>query len=399
MPFEERNAVELRNEFIDRWISERETITELCEWFGISRKTGYKWIERYDGGGREGLADRSRAPHHHPQQMEAESAAAILAARQQYPSWGARKLRKLLGDQKPEQAWPAASSIGELLKREGLIVARRKRRRTPPYTQPLAHAQAANQVWCADFKGWFRCLDGMRCDPLTITDAYSRYLLRCRAVAKTDGLHVRAIFEAVFRECGLPEAIRTDNGSPFASPAPGGLSRLSMWWLKLGIRHERIEPGCPGQNGRHERMHRTLKAETASPAEANMGRQQARFLRFEREYNELRPHQALGYRKPAELYVGSVRRYPRRLPELEYPAGVHLRKISQQGSLKWKCQRTFLSQVLARETVGLLEVDDELFEVYYGPVMLGWFDGRHPTFVAEAQRKQRRRDHVDNVKG
>ena len=260
--------MEGRNEFIDRWSGKQETIKDLCEWFGISRKTGYKWIHRYDEGGREALADRSRAPHHHPQQIETKRAAAIIGARQQHPSWGARKLLNLLEEQKPSQNWPAASSIGELLKREGLIVARRKRQRTPPYTQPLAHAQAPNQVWCADFKGWFRCQDGERCDPLTITDAYSRYLLRCRVVGKTDGIHVRGIFEAVFRECGLPEAIRTDNGAPFASPAPGGLSRLSMWWLKLGIRHERIEPGCPEQNGRHERMHRTLKAETANPPAA-----------------------------------------------------------------------------------------------------------------------------------
>ncbi len=391
--------MERRNEFIDRWINEEESITELCEWFGVSRKTGYKWIERYDGGGRAGLEDQSRAPHHHPQQIGSEREEAILAARRRHPSWGARKLRRLLEDQNPEQSWPAASSMGELLKREGLVVARRKRRRTPPYTQPLAHAQAPNQVWCADFKGWFRCQDGTRCDPLTITDAYSRYLLRCRAVAKTDGVHVRAIFEAVFRECGLPEALRTDNGSPFASAAPGGLSRLSMWWLKLGIRHERIDPGCPEQNGRHERMHRTLKAETANPPEANVRRQQARFLDFEREYNEQRPHQALSYQRPAELYVGSVRRYPARVPELEYPSGVHLRKISQQGSLKWKCQRTFLSEVLAREMVGLLEVDDDLFEVYYGPVMLGWFDGRHSIFRAEVQKKARGRKRRGRVEG
>src|SRR5713226_4239189 len=211
MPWEERNALERRNEFIDRWLAEQERFSELCESFGISRKTGYKWIERYDQGGRGALADRSRAPQRHPQEIGEQTAARIIAARQQHPSWGARKLRKVLRDEKPEQTWPAASSIGELLKRQGLIVARRKRRRTPPYTQPLAHAQAPNQVWCADFKGWFLCQDGERCDPLTISDAYSRYLLRCRAVAKTDGVHVRAIFEAVFRECGLPEAIRTDN--------------------------------------------------------------------------------------------------------------------------------------------------------------------------------------------
>jgi len=244
-------------------------------------------------------------------------------------------LRKALGRDNPAQRWPAASSIGQLLKREGLVQERRNKRRTSPSTEPLAHAQGPNQVWCADFKGWFHCQDGSRCDPLTITDAYSRYLLRCRAVAKTDGLHVRAVFETLFRECGLPQAIRTDNGPPFASVAPAGLSRLSMWWLKLGIRHERITPGCPQENGRHERMHRTLKAETAHPPEGNLARQQRRFQLFEREYNEVRPHEALDYRTPAELYVPSVRVFPARLPEPEYPVGAHLRRISQQGSLKW----------------------------------------------------------------
>ena len=179
----------------------------------------------------------------------------------------------------------------------------------------------------------------------------------------------------MFREHGLPDAIRSDNGSPFASRAPGGLSRLSMWWLQLGIRHERIEPGHPEQNGRHERMHRTLKQETANPPKANRRRQQQAFGAFQREYNEQRPHEALGWKTPAELYVPSVRPYPARLPELQYPAGAHLRRISQQGSLKWKCERTFLSEVLARQTVGLLETEEEFFEVYYGPLLIGWFDG------------------------
>src|SRR5271163_188391 len=386
MPFKESSVMDERMRFILEQEGGLDTMTDLCEAYSIARETGYYWLRRYREGGVAALEDRRRAPRQHPNQTPEKIQEAVLALRRAHMSWGPRKLKRVLWEKEPRREWPASSTIGAMLAREGLTVPRKKRRRVPPYTEPFAGADAPNRVWCADFKGWFQTGDGERIDPLTITDACSRYLLRCQQVRKTNGEQVQAIFEAVFRECGLPEAIRTDNGSPFASPAPGGLSRLSMWWLKLGIRHERIEPGCPGQNGRHERMHRTLKAETANPAEANIGRQQARFLRFEREYNELRPHQALGYRKPAELYVGSVRRYPRRLPELEYPAGVHLRKISQQGSLKWKCQRTFLSQVLARETVGLLEVEDELFEVYYGPVMLGWFDSRHPTFVAEAQR-------------
>lgn len=379
-----------RNEFIGEWLERERPVAELSRIYGVSRKTAYKWLERFRQSGRAGLADRSRAPHHSPQAIGEETAAALVAERQKHPTWGARKLLQSLKRQQPDEAWPAASSIGELLKREGLIQARRRRRKTPPYSEPLQHAIAPNQVWCADFKGWFYCGDGTRCDPYTLTDAYSRYLLRCRATEKSDGVNVRAVMEAVFREYGLPEAIRTDNGAPFASRAPGGLSRLSMWWLQLGIRHERIAPGCPEQNGRHERMHRTLKQETASPPEANRQRQQQAFAVFERVYNEERPHEALAWKTPAELYVASARRYPDRLPELAYPPGVHLRRISQQGSLKWKCARTFLSEVLARQTVGLLETEDELFEVYYGSLLIGWFDGRSHVFEPERPQPRRR---------
>ena len=380
-----------RNEFIREWLKGERSIAELSRMFGISRKTAYKWLERFEEHGRSGLGDHNRAPHHSPQAIEEKVAAAIVAERQKYPHWGARKIRQSLKRQQPEEVWPAASSIGELLKREGLIQARQTRRKTPPYSEPLGHALAANQVWCADFKGWFYCGDGTRCDPFTLTDAYSRYLLRCRATEKSDGLHVRAVMEAVFRECGLPEAIRTDNGSPFASRAPGGLSRLSMWWLQLGIRHERIDPGCPQQNGRHERMHRTLKQETANPPAANRRRQQQAFAAFEQVYNHERPHEALDWKTPAEFYVASDRNYPERLSELKYPPGVQLRRISQQGSLKWKCERTFLSEVLARQTVGLLETEDEFFEIYYGPLLIGWFDARSHLFVAEQPRPRSRR--------
>ncbi len=378
-----------RNEFVTAWLRKEEPLAELCRHFGISRKTGYKWLSRFEEGGRAGLDHRSRAPHHSPQAIALATQEAILAARERYPHWGARKLRLWLQRQQAALAWPAASSMGELLKREGLIAPRQFRRRTPPYSEPLAHAQAPNELWCVDFKGWFRCGDGARCDPFTMSDAYSRFVFCCRAVVKTDGPHVRGVMEASFRRYGLPPGIRSDNGAPFASRAPGGLTRLSMWWLRLGIRHERIEPGHPEQNGRHERMHRTLKQETASPPAANLRRQQQAFLRFERMYNQQRPHEALGGKTPAEVYVSSTRSYPARLPPLEYPAGVHLRRISQQGSLKWHCERTFLSEVLARETVGLLETEEEFFEVYYGPLLIGWFDGRSHLFEPERPRRRR----------
>jgi transposase InsO family protein len=363
-------------------------VRELCRIYGISRKTGYKWRDRFVEQGQSGLQDRSRAPRRSPQAIGEQVATAIVGLRDHYPRWGARTIRHKLKEEQPEVVWPAASSIHELLKREGRVIAARRRQRTPPYSQPLAHAEAPNQVWSADFKGWFRTGDGERIDPLTVTDARSRYLLCCRACEKTDGPHVRGMLEAVFREYGVPEAIRTDNGAPFASRAPGGLSRLAMWWLRLGIRHERITPGCPQQNGRHERMHRTLKQETAKPPRANRRRQQEAFVEFQQMYNHERPHQGLEGRTPASVYTPSPRLYPARLPELVYPGGVQMRRISQQGSLKWRCERTYLSEVFGHEWVGLLETEEEFFEVYYGPLLIGWFDGRSHVFAPEQPRRR-----------
>ena len=393
MPWKESRALDERKCFIEEWKKGEEDFAELCRRSGITRQTGYKWTRRYTEDGEEGLEEHSRAPHHLPHALSEVVAEAIVRLRREHPRWGPRKLRAYLQSRQPQQSWPAASSIGALLSQEGLTHRRRQRRRTPTFSEPLAHAQAPNQVWCADFKGWFCCGDGQRCDPLTISDAFSRYLLRCRAVPKTNGVEAQAVFEAVFREYGLPEAMRTDNGPPFASPAPGGLSRLSMWWLRLGIRHERIEPGCPEQNGRHERMHQTLKQETASPPRDNLRQQQQAFQRFQQEYNEERPHEALRYRTPAACYVASARIYPSRMPELAYPPGVLLRRVSQQGSVKWKGARAFVSEVLGREEVGLVEMEEDFLEVYYGPLFLGWLDaaGAEPVFVADrgAQRRNR----------
>jgi len=255
-------------------------------------------------------------------------------------------------------------------------VGRKQRRRTAPYHEPLAHADGPNRVWCADFKGWFRTADGERIDPLTISDAYSRYLLRCQGVEKTDTPRTRAIFEAAFREYGMPRAIRTDNGAPFASSAVGGLSRLAVWWMKLGIVPERIEAGHPEQNGRHERMHRTLKQETAQPAAANRRAQQRAFDRFREEYNEQRPHQALGMQTPALLYELSPRAYPARVPEPEYPASMLVRSVHHQGQIRWKKHDVVLSQVLWGERVGLLPVDERWYTIYFAQFPIARFDSR-----------------------
>ncbi len=294
-------------------------MTELCAHFEMSRQTAYKWLARFREDGIKGLEDRSRAPRRHPNQTPEEIEKRLVQARGAHPSWGARKVRGWLQRNEPGLDWPAASTIGALLRREGLTVARKKRRKTPPYTRPFEAAGSPNLVWCADFKGWFRTKDGERIDPLTMTDAYSRYLLRCQAVEKTDTEQVQGIFQAAFREFGMPRAMHTDNGAPFASRAIAGLSRLSVWLMKLGIIPERIEPGHPEQNGRHERMHRVLKAETAHPPAANRRRQQQLFDRFREEYNEQRPHEALGQQPPASIYTTSPRSYPARLAAPEYP--------------------------------------------------------------------------------
>jgi len=258
---------------------EGESISALSEIYGVARKTIYKWLERYDAAGVAGLADRSRAPQLTPHKLSEEVIAEIIAARQRW-NWGPRKLRVKLVAAQPKIRWPAESTIGEVLKRAGLTHRRKPRVRTPPYGQPFASIDAANQTWCADFKGWFRTADGKRCDPLTLTDAHSRYLLRCQITPKADSIHVAAIFDAAFREYGLPLVIHTDNGVPFASCAPGGLSRVSMRWVKLGIVPQRSRPASPQDNGRHERMHSTLKQATLQPPERNARRQQAAFDRF-----------------------------------------------------------------------------------------------------------------------
>jgi putative transposase len=352
------------------------SLTELCQGYGISRETGYVWIRRYRENGITGLIERSRSALRHENQTPAEIEQMVLELRQAHMRWGPRKLKRVLERDEPGRVWPATSTIGALLKREGLVVGRRKRRKTAPYSEPLAHANGANRVWCADFKGWFRTRDGERIDPLTITDGHSRYLLKCQAVEKTDTTRVQAIFEAAFREYGMPEAIRTDNGAPFASTAIAGLSRLAVWWMKLGIVPERIEAGHPEQNGRHERMHRTLKQEVAQPPAANRREQQQSMDRFRQEYNQVRPHEALDMRTPSAVYELSPRSFPARVPEPEYPDEMEVRQVKHQGLFRWHKQDVFLSEVLWGEPVGFLPEDDRWYTIYFSRFPLARFDSR-----------------------
>jgi len=374
--------------FIVEYESGPESMAQLCRHYGISRKTGYKWVARWLSQGPVGLADRSRAPRHHPNQVRPEVVAAILKARDRW-GWGPKKLRVWLAKQQPDVLFPAISTMEQVLKDHGRVIPRKKRRRVPPQTQPLSHCRGPNTVWCCDFKGHFKTGDGWRCNPLTITDGFSRYLLRCQGLARSGHDAVRPIFEWTFREYGLPRAIRSDNGAPFASRAVAGLSRLSIWWIKLGIRPERIEPGKPQQNGRHERMHLTLQQATASPPASTARRQQQRFETFRREFNEVRPHEALEMQTPASVYSPSPRPYPARLPEVTYQAGWATRKVQCDGDFYWKHQPIFLSEVLHGETIGLEPVDARYWRAYFGPKYLGVFDSHGRRMLTAAQIRRR----------
>ncbi len=392
MSWKETCPMDERIKFIGYYLDEELSLSALCRAFGISRKTGYKYIGRYKEFGLDGLKDRSRAPHNHPNAVSIAVEEAILRLRSNHPTWGPRKLRAWLLHRRPRLQWPASSTIGDILKRHGLTVPRRRVRRSPPYTKPFIGCNAANDVWCADFKGWFNTGDGSRCNPLTITDAYSRYLIRCQNVEHPDFIHVKPLFAAAFMEYGLPYAIRTDNGAPFATNTLAGLSHLSIWWIKLGIIPERIEPGKPAQNGRHERMHRTLKEDTANPPKSNLKTQQKAFDRFRKVYNYQRPHEALNQETPDSQYYYSNRPYPLRLPEIEYPDYYKIRKVHHQGDLKWKGQHVYLSSTLAREYVGLKQIDDQTYEIYFDKIKLAKLDINTLKIIRPPTSKKRKQN-------
>ena len=363
--------MEERFRFVEDWKREEESVAELCRRYGVSRPTGYKWLRRYEEGGVEALRDQSRATQTHPNQVLPEVEDTVVATRGEHPRWGPEKLRAFLRRQAPEIHWPASSTIGEILQRHGLVTARKRRRRATPSTTPLAHATAANVVWCTDFKGWWSCDDGQRCYPLTLTDACSRYLLRCQAMPNQEGWRIRPIYEAAFREYGLPDRMRNDNGTPFASVGLAGLSELSVWWIKLGIWPERIEPGKPNQNGRHERMHLTLKQEAPGTPAANLRVQQRMLDQFRRSYNEERPHAALGQKTPAECYHEARRSYPSRLAEVEYPSDYVVRRVDPSGGFRWRNDGVYATRALAGERIGLKETDDGRWRVYFSFYEIG----------------------------
>ena len=371
MPWKRESPMDQRVRLVGDWLSGDYSKSALSRIYGISRPTVDKWLTRYASQGLAGLEDQSRAALSHPNETPEHIIQALIEAKLRHHDWGPKKLIKVLQQAKPGIAWPAPSTAGELLKREGLVRPRKRRRVVPSYTAPFKHCHSPNRVWSVDYKGQFRTGNGHYCYPLTVTDNASRYLLACRGLLQPTLASTKPWLEATFREYGLPEAIRSDNGAPFASVGLAGLSRLSVWWIRLGIVPERIKPGRPDQNGRHERMHRTLKDSTVVPPAATLTDQQRAFERFRREFNELRPHESLGMDTPASHYRPSPRGYPEKLPEIEYSGDHPIRRVRSNGEIKWQGELIYTSQALIGEPVELKESAEGGWDLYFHTYHLG----------------------------
>lgn len=376
MPWSETKPMDQKIQFISDYLRHDLDMSELCQLYSISRKTGYKWIERYLRSGPAGLEDLSRRPRHAPNETAPDVVEALVEARRRHPSWGGRKLLALVHKRHPRWDLPHKSTVCDILKRKGLVPKQRARRRIGHPGKPTSRMLAPNDTWCADFKGQFRTGDGVYCYPLTVTDGFSRYLLACQSLPSTSVEGAKPVFTRIFKEFGLPQRIRTDNGVPFATNTLARLSSLSAWWVRLGIMPELIEPGCPQQNGRHERMHRTLKAETTRPPAGTMAGQQRRFNPWRDEFNNVRPHEALDMQTPAACYTPSPRPMPDKIPPLEYPDRFEMRYVSGNGGIRWNHTWVNVSVVCVGDYVGFEEIDNGIWNVYYGMIKLGRFDER-----------------------
>lgn len=376
MPWLETAPMEERERFVRDHREGFYAMVELCARYGVSRKTGYKWLARFEDGGRQALRDQSRAPHRCPHRIADDVARLICDARRQHPSWGPEKLLDWLAPRHPVVTLPAISTAGDLLARRGLVKKRRRRRqhRHPGVVPPTT--TAPNDLWTADFKGHFRTRDSIYCYPLTIADQHTRYLLACHGLLSTKGHGVRPVFDRLFREYGLPRAIRTDNGVPFATTGIHGLSQLNVWWLRLGIQHQRILPAHPQQNGAHERMHKTLKGEAIRPPRSTLGTQQRAFTAFRRLYNDERPHQALQGRPPAALYRPSPRVYTGTPPPVAYPGHFIVKRVTNAGTIRLKKRLLFIANALKQHLVGLEEIADGVWSIHFCHVLLGRVDER-----------------------
>ena len=380
MPWQEVNPMDQRVFFITDYLRQITSISGLCTQYGVSRKTGYKWIERYRSSGLAGLTEASSRPLRSPDKTPYRIEQSIIELRQQFlEPPGAKKLHTLLARHYPLELIPSKSTIYNILNRAGLVEKRRRKRRVSPYPQPFAPVNQVNELWSVDYKGQFKLRNGQWCYPLTVMDHQSRYLCGCEALKGPLLKDTKAAFIKVFRKYGLPQRIRSDNGTPFASTSCGGLSRLSIWWVKLDILPERIEPGKPQQNGQHERMHRTLKRAATRPPSSSMKAQQQRLDDFSHEYNQQRPHESLDQQTPASQYSASTRPYPERLPEIEYPIYYETRQVRYNGLINLRNKQIYISNLLQHETIGLEEIDDGIWRVYFGPIKIGEFDERQKT--------------------
>lgn len=389
MAWGEVKVEDRRKEFVHAYKESSLSFADLCRKFEISRKNGYKWVERFNQEGFEGLKNRSRAPINQNYTTHPTLVDQIIEVRLKYPTWGPKKVLAWLQINYPDISWPGTTTIGNIFDRNGLTIPRKYRRRVPPQTKPLSHCQQSNDVWCMDFKGYFLTHDGQKCDPITLSDAYSRYLIRCVKLDFNRTQNVWGVLDASFREYGLPLYLRSDNGPPFASCAPGRLSKLSINLIKAGITPEWIDPGKPQQNGRHERMHLTLKNETANPPAENLDLQQIRFKEFQEYYNFIRPHEALNQNSPGNVYVPSERKWDGHLRSPEYGDSIQKRKIMKCGCIGWKGENIFISEILYGEYVGIIE-QEKSFEVKYGPIILGHINHENNFRVPEGKKRRSR---------
>ena len=390
MPFTETDIVDERTRFVEDTHRSLHSFTWLCQHYGISRKTGYEWLDRWRTHGPEGLRNRSSRPEHCPWATPREVVEAILGVRRTYTDYGAKKIRWYLEKHRAELVLPSRTTIHNILCRHDLVPKRRKRTRRWHPGRPDTVADVPNRSWSADFKGEFRTRDGRYCYPLTVQDMHSRFLLACRGRVDVSIDGVIPVFTRLFRQFGLPERIRTDNGTPFASNALGRLSRLSVWFVQLGIIPDLIEPASPQQNGKHENMHLVLKRRTTRPPRSNMRTQQRAFRDFQAEFNHIRPHEALDGAVPADLYSPSPRPFPKTLEPLTYPGHFETRLVSSNGGIRWYAKRIPVSRLLAGLDVGLEQVDHGLFDVYFGPIWLGRFvEPKHLIFDSLGRGKRR----------
>lgn len=394
MPWRESSPMTERLDFIKACLNRRDHIRDVCDRFGISEKTGQKWLKRFREGGIEALEDRSHAPLNHAGRITPEVAARLLALKRKYPLFGPEKLRDWLilnEPPAPGERWPAASSIGELLRKHHLVRKRRRRHLAGERPALLGRTTATepNTVWTADFKGQFRLRNtaGSYCYPLTVLDLHSHFLLGCTALESTAVAGTQKVFTRLFQEFGLPEVMRTDNGVPFAQPTSlGRLGQLALWWVRLGIRPEYISPGRPQENGAHERFHKTLKEGTTRPASSSLVAQQQRFESFRSEYNTERPHMSLPERRPpSQAYINSPRQFPKRLPELVYPESWAIRSVRPSGCIALQQQDVYLSTSLARQYVGVTDIDDDTLIIRYGLLELGTYDLESRVFTARVR--------------